>query len=528
MTQLKRLFHHCQTEFRRQPLIYTLLLILVVAGAFLRLYKIEATLMFQGDQGRDAIVVARMFKEFDPAFIGPVTSIGNMYLGPFYYYFMLPWLWLSYPNPVGPAIGVALTNIIGIVLFYFLGRKMVGRKAALWGAFFFTFSQVAIIYARFSWNPNLTAVFSLLTLYFLHQALIAKTRNWLWVGLFAGLLLQLHYVNLIILAVCGLFWLKEFWQKKGEKKWLQENHFWRYSLLALAIFFLTATPLLLFDWKYDWRNSQAALNIFTKEESFSSAEKVDFSQQQRAFSYQLQSRIRQIIGDLTLPSFPHNQAFFVFCLLAFCSFIYLAYKKRHTQFSLGYQILLLSLFLSLFITGLYRHNVYDHYLLFVLPITFLLFGSLLASLSSLRFSRLVYLALIIIYLSANYTPNFYRSNFYLQRLMQVTDLIVHNLEKNKTFGFYLINQDTSFYGEQYQYYLTTKVKEKFLLTEQAHLADQLFVVDESGTADLFADNNFEIKTFLDASASVTLLSYPEEPQLKIYRLDKTNREGSHD
>lgn len=528
MTQLKKLFHYCQKEWRRQPVIYTLLFIFLLAGAFLRLYKIEATLMFQGDQGRDAIIVARMFKELDPAFIGPVTSIGNMYLGPFYYYFMLPWLWLSYPSPVGPAIGVALTNIIGIALFYFLGKKMVGRKAALWGAFFFAFSQVAIIYARFSWNPNLTAIFSLLTLYFLHQALADKTKNWLWVGLSAGLLIQLHYVNLAILAVCGIFWLKEVWQKRGEKKWRQENHFWRYSLAALAIFFLTATPLLLFDWKYEWRNSQAAINIFTKEESFNTAEKLDFPQKSRALINQLQDRTRQIIGDLTLPSFPQNQAFFVFSLFILLSFIYLTYKKRHSHFALGYQLLALSLLLSIFVTSLYRHNVYDHYLLFVLPITFLMFGSLLASLASLRFSRFVYLATAIVYLSANYVPKFFQNNFYLSRLDQVTNSIIKNLDLTKTFGFYLINQDTSFYGEQYQYYLTTKVKENFLLTEQAHLADQLIVVDESGAANLFADNNFEIRSFLEASASVSLISYPEERQLKIYKLDKVNREGNHD
>jgi hypothetical protein len=152
----------------------------------------------------------------------------------------------------------------------------------------------------------------------------------------------------------------------------------------------------------------------------------------------------------------------------------------------------------------------------------------LRNLSQLRLARFIYFTAIIVYLSANYLPNFYQSNFYLKRLDQVTDVILQNLDDNKTFGFYLINQDTSFYGEQYQYYLTTKIKENFLLTEQAHLADQLFVVDESGEADLFADNNFEIKTFLDASASVTLIPYLAETHLKIFKLDKPNREVSYE
>src|SRR5690606_24275698 len=85
-----------------------LMIAIVVVGAGLRLYNLPHTAQFLGDQGRDALIVSRIFKEGDLVFIGPVTSVGNMYLGPLYYYFMLPFLWLSYPSPLGPAYGVAI------------------------------------------------------------------------------------------------------------------------------------------------------------------------------------------------------------------------------------------------------------------------------------------------------------------------------------------------------------------------------------------------------------------------------------
>ena len=81
---------------KKQVTLERLFLLLILAVAiFLRFYNLKNTMMFQGDQGRDAMVVANIFKNLDPVFIGPVTSIGNMYLGPFYYYFMLPFLFLS-------------------------------------------------------------------------------------------------------------------------------------------------------------------------------------------------------------------------------------------------------------------------------------------------------------------------------------------------------------------------------------------------------------------------------------------------
>jgi len=67
-----------------------LLVVILLIASFLRLYNLPHNMMFLGDQGRDAIIVKNIFTKFDPVFIGPVTSVGNMYLGPLYYYFVVP------------------------------------------------------------------------------------------------------------------------------------------------------------------------------------------------------------------------------------------------------------------------------------------------------------------------------------------------------------------------------------------------------------------------------------------------------
>ena len=108
------------TKLKSLPLIFFLI---VAIAAFLRFYNLKDSLMFQGDQGRDALVVSQIFQELDPVFIGPVTSIGNMYLGPFYYYFMLPFLFLSYPSPMGPVYAVAGLGLVTVVLFFFIARR---------------------------------------------------------------------------------------------------------------------------------------------------------------------------------------------------------------------------------------------------------------------------------------------------------------------------------------------------------------------------------------------------------------------
>ena len=93
--------HALFSKIKSMSWLAWLVVLTVVAAAVLRFYNLEDSQQFLGDQGRDSMVVSRIFTERDPVFIGPVTSIGNMYLGPLYYYFMLPFLWLSYPSQWG-------------------------------------------------------------------------------------------------------------------------------------------------------------------------------------------------------------------------------------------------------------------------------------------------------------------------------------------------------------------------------------------------------------------------------------------
>lgn len=525
MSKIKTFFFQLKKEFLSQPFISSILIFVIILGGWLRLYNLQDTLMFQGDQGRDAIIVANIFRQRDLAFIGPVTSIGNMYLGPFYYYFMLPFLWLSYPNPIGPAVGVALFNTVGIALFYFLGRQLVGRRAALWSAILFAFSRVAITYSRFSWNPNLSAVCALLALFFTCQSFRHQSKNWLWVGLISGILIQLHYVNLIIIAICGCVWLFQLWQHRQQKNWFAAQHFWRWSFAALGIFLLTAVPLFLFDWKHDWRNAQAAVAIFSQEESFSANQDLGFFPNLRDWSYRLRGRTRQIVGDLALPNFAENNWLFIFSVAIVIGFLILTFSHRHKKDAPVYFFLAFALLASILIISLYRHSVYDHYLLFAYPIIFLVYGCLLANLPQKKIFQLFSLICFSIYIFGNYQSHYFTdSNHDLINLNQVTDFLLQNIEPQQTFGFSLISDGGDSFGEHYRYFLESKT-DQLLSIDQTPTADVLFVVDETTTANLNDSANFNVVIFRQ-NPDATLSALPYDGPA-IYKYEKIDREGEN-
>jgi len=103
--------------------------------------------------------------------LGPTSSVGGFFLGPIYYYFMAPFLWLFNYNPVGPAVMVALFGIATVWLIYIVGKDFFNAKVGLMAALIYAISPLVIVYSRSSWNPNPMPFFSLLILYSLYKAL---------------------------------------------------------------------------------------------------------------------------------------------------------------------------------------------------------------------------------------------------------------------------------------------------------------------------------------------------------------------
>src|SRR5437867_99432 len=110
-----------------------LFLILVIASIF-RLYRIGDYMTFLGDEWRDVLVVYNILHGHF-TLLGPTASVGGFFLGPIYYYFMTPFLWIFNYDPVGPAVMVALFAIATVGLVYFVGNSFFGKKAGLIAAF---------------------------------------------------------------------------------------------------------------------------------------------------------------------------------------------------------------------------------------------------------------------------------------------------------------------------------------------------------------------------------------------------------
>jgi len=351
--------------------LVTVLFILLIS-AFLRLYRISEYMTFLGDEGRDVMVVKKMIVDHKFTLLGPTSSVGGFFLGPVYYYFMAPFLWIWRLDPTGPAIMVALFGIGTVYLIYHVGTRLFHPVVGISASLLYALSPLVIAYSRSSWNPNLVPFFSLLTVYFCYRSVESqRKRDFFLTGIFIGIGLQLHYVFLFLIAMV-FFW----YVLMGRKKDLLPGY-----LLLCAGFLTGFFPYLLFELRHGFPNTQTIIRfiLYSEETKFSLP---SFFATIQDVSFRLFGRLLlrypqpEILRDLP----PIRLAFWNAIVSAISSIslgilVYKTFYKNHTGNSRNpYSMMLLWFLVPVILFGFYRKGIYDYYFGIFYAFPFLCFG----------------------------------------------------------------------------------------------------------------------------------------------------------
>ncbi|KUK84165.1 MAG: transmembrane(s)proteins 7..25 [Microgenomates bacterium 39_6] len=234
--------------------IFLLFLLLLAVSLGVRCYRPKALTIFLDDQARDVLTAAQILKEGRIPFIGPMASIGNLYLGPFFYWLITPFLWLANFDPVGPILLVAFLGWLANIILFFLLEKYFNLRSAFIGAFLYALSPLIIHNSRFIWNPNPVPLFTLIFLwFFLEFWEKGRPKSFFWLGVSLGVLIQLHYVTGVLFLVCLAGYLVWVF-KNRDKDWV--NLLKPAAFLILGIV-LPLIPFILFEFKNHFINTQA-------------------------------------------------------------------------------------------------------------------------------------------------------------------------------------------------------------------------------------------------------------------------------
>lgn len=435
---------------KKNPIEFWILVAILLIGTFSRLYKISQYMTFLGDEGRDVIIVRRLLTEGHTPLIGPGTSIGSMYLGPLYYYFMAPGLLLTNFSPVGPAVQVALLGIATIWMVWFVGREWFGKNVGLIAAGLYAISPIVITYSRSSWNPNIMPFFAILSVYSIWRVFKNNEFKWLMVlGVAFAFVLQSHYLGLLLAPTLGIFWLlmiKNVWKDKAKKLYAI-----RYSLYTLAIFALLMSPLLIFDIRHNWINFHAMEKFFLERQTTVSARPWSSIPKLPALFVQINQSLLSG-ANLTISKII---SLFIF-LGVFWMFVKNHTKKASLNIPPQYYLVYSWMFFALVGFGIYKQNIYDHYFGFVFAVPFLLFAIFVNKLMQInKFTKGIGILMIafLVYISLINNPLRSTPNNQLNRARHVADKIALEAGESEYNLAVLAERN---YQDGYKYFLLNK------------------------------------------------------------------------
>jgi len=445
---------------------------ILLLAAFLRLYRISDYLTFLGDEGRDVLIVKRMIIDHKWTLLGPITSTGGMYLGPAYYYFMAPFLWLWRFDPTGPAVMVALFSLATVFLIYELGREFFDSKIGLLAAFFYAISPMAIAYGRSSWNPNILPFFSLFLIYALLKVVVQEKPRWLLgVGMSLGISLQLHYLALLFLPIISLSLHLAFIEQK--QRLLKSL---KVLFLLFVGFLLTFWPFLVFELRHQFPNTQTITRFVLK-----GGDDATFGLE-RFFSVINDSAVRLFWRLIVIENAELTKIFIVFILGWLGYFLYRIRKTDGKRFK-SMLILAIWFFVGILALGLYRGAIYDYYFVYLFPLPALLSSLVFFHLAWTRWGRIIVVIVVIFltYFNLSHLPLLKQPSSLLNQTKEISRFVFERAE-GRPYNFALLTERNS--DHAYRYFLElwgnppATIENQTVDPERKTVMDQLIIICE--------------------------------------------------
>lgn len=242
------------------PTVLILLLILL-AGFLLRTYRIEDYAGLGHDEDLASWIVKDILVDHHFRLIGQETSIDGVFIGPLFYYLLVPFYALFRMNPLA---ALALTNIIAlatIVSFYFVFSKFFSKTVGLTAAFFYAVSIGAVLLDRWTVPTQPTILWAVWYFYALLSITHGNVKVLPLVALLIGLIWHVHVAFLPLLTLLPIaVWLSGKSLPSLAKQLTIKTLV--ISFLLLAVFIL---PFFAFEIRHDFQQTKSFIISLSQE-----------------------------------------------------------------------------------------------------------------------------------------------------------------------------------------------------------------------------------------------------------------------
>ena len=175
---------------------------IILIHIFFRFYQLENRLQFTWDQVDNAWHAKNMLinKEYPLLGMQGKQSSG-IFIGPFYYYFITFFYFLTNLDPIASGLAAGVTSLITFCVLFFVTKKIFSAPIALVASFLYAISFYAIYSDRVQWPVNFIPVLSLGIFYALYQIMLGKLKYLYLLMFLLGFSFHIHFTSIFYLPL---------------------------------------------------------------------------------------------------------------------------------------------------------------------------------------------------------------------------------------------------------------------------------------------------------------------------------------
>jgi len=226
---------------RNNQIDLIILLGILIIALTLRIYRLPEMVGFDFDQEYAASFAISVVRDYPIQLIGQGLSVQGLFMGPLYFYYLVPFFLISNFDPIGGYIGSIILGLIIMVSYYLVIKNVFGRKAGLIAAFL-----RAILFIKISNDWVMAPSYSselviLLAWYFLYRYWNGNNKYLLGLGFVFGLFTSFHPILFPFYLIFLVFLVLKHLVKRDKVSL-------KYFILSFILFLIPLTPLILFEY----------------------------------------------------------------------------------------------------------------------------------------------------------------------------------------------------------------------------------------------------------------------------------------
>ncbi len=427
---------------KKDKYISLILLIVVIFGIAVRMYRLFEWLPWEPDVGRDMVVVKRMIQDNGPYNIQITSgsSSGFVVNSPLYYW-ITALLYLITHSPHGVVLVYAWWNVLGILFSYLIGKLAGDKYLGLLYALFVSSNYIMVTLSQKVWQQSILPTLTILNILLLQIAYVRTNVIWLLLLINASFLGLHFHVSFYPIFIVNSLWIAVLIVRQMKKKFahglLCVFNYLGHAALWLHIVWQNATvnPLNHIQW------AQERISI-------------------ASYASQINLISKNIVSLLF---FNQNYLISLFIIvLTLVSLVYLAHKQRGA-FTLA-RITIFYL-LTILLLAFYPEPFFFGRLMIYYPLALLAISLVVREIIGNKIIQSLVIVLLV-YLSSSATVSVFTdpppnqiqkteqlARYILQDYHQDCDLSCPDLPQLRVYSIENIAEESDWYTGQYWYFL---------------------------------------------------------------------------